>query len=294
MFFPRQLLTAICAFLLAGCAGDWATGRGRHTMWEVRDDNNVVYLLGSVHVLPKTAQPFPTVVEKAYQDSSKIVFEIDLSRYSDEAIARQVERDGSYPKGDDLTKHLSDPGRQILEAALPLFGTDLDSVKGYHAWFLADALLSKYLYDRGIRSEYGVDSYLFEKAKADRKKVGGLELLQAQTGIYRGISDQEAEAYLLGTILSLPDIERTIREIAQAWRKGQTHKLDDLLNAQAERSPKMATAMFGTRNRAWLPAIRAMIKGSTDTMVVVGAGHLVGRDGIVTKLREAGYTVNQL
>jgi uncharacterized protein YbaP (TraB family) len=37
-----------------------------------------------------------------------------------------------------------------------------------------------------------------------------------------------------------------------------------------------------------------MKKTILTTLLVLGAGHLIGKDGIVNKLREAGYKVEQI
>ncbi len=43
-----------------------------------------------------------------------------------------------------------------------------------------------------------------------------------------------------------------------------------------------------------MPAIEELLAGPRDAMVIVGAMHLVGEDGIVEMLRQRGYTVTQL
>ena len=43
-----------------------------------------------------------------------------------------------------------------------------------------------------------------------------------------------------------------------------------------------------------MPAIEGLLAGQRDAMVVVGAMHLVGEDGIIEMLRQRGYTVTQL
>jgi uncharacterized protein len=37
-----------------------------------------------------------------------------------------------------------------------------------------------------------------------------------------------------------------------------------------------------------------MLQGSDDVLVVVGAGHLVGKQGVVEMLRAKGYTIEQM
>jgi len=50
------------------------------------------------------------------------------------------------------------------------------------------------------------------------------------------------------------------------------------------------------RNDAWMPMIEQRLRQSSadDTLVVVGALHLLGPDGVVEKLRAEGYAVERV
>jgi uncharacterized protein YbaP (TraB family) len=45
------------------------------------------------------------------------------------------------------------------------------------------------------------------------------------------------------------------------------------------------------RNARWVQALLARLKGSGETVVVVGMGHLVGPDGLPAQMRARGYEV---
>jgi uncharacterized protein YbaP (TraB family) len=49
------------------------------------------------------------------------------------------------------------------------------------------------------------------------------------------------------------------------------------------------------RNDAWMPELeRRLARKGSDTLVVVGALHLLGEDGVVEKLRARGYKVERI
>lgn len=48
-----------------------------------------------------------------------------------------------------------------------------------------------------------------------------------------------------------------------------------------------------SRNEKWLPLMKAAMS-KAPTMFVVGVGHLVEKEGVIAKLREAGYKVKQV
>jgi hypothetical protein len=60
--------------------------------------------------------------------------------------------------------------------------------------------------------------------------------------------------------------------------------------------PALYTRINTERNDAWVPQLEARLTapGTDDTLVVVGALHLLGSDGVVEKLEKKGYTVERV
>ena len=79
--------------------------------------------------------------------------------------------------------------------------------------------------------------------------------------------------------------------VAKYWKIGDYNSFDTdaFWISQLEKSP----ALFKQRNEKWMPKITSAMQ-QTPTLFVFGAGHLIGKDGIVNKLREAGYQVEQI
>jgi uncharacterized protein YbaP (TraB family) len=58
--------------------------------------------------------------------------------------------------------------------------------------------------------------------------------------------------------------------------------------------PKLYQTLIVDRNNKWVRNIEGYLNGSGNTMVVVGAAHLVGVDGLINLLRKRGYKVVKL
>ncbi len=60
--------------------------------------------------------------------------------------------------------------------------------------------------------------------------------------------------------------------------------------------PRLYQRINVDRNDAWVPKIRRILDqpGDDDALVVVGALHLLGDDGVVGKLRARGYQVERI
>jgi uncharacterized protein len=56
-------------------------------------------------------------------------------------------------------------------------------------------------------------------------------------------------------------------------------------------SPVLYQRLVTERNARWAEAISQRLRGSGETVVVVGAAHLIGKDGVPAMLRRRGITV---
>jgi uncharacterized protein len=292
-----RLALAALASLLLGLAGCTGVGdlSGRHsTLWRIQGDHNVVYLLGSVHILPSSAYPLKPALQRAFDESQRVVFEINLGKVTSRNVTQEFKRTGFYPPGETLAQHVSPGTRAILQRTLPQLGISWESVQRFRPWFLAELLSSRYLEATGFHADLGVDEYFYRQARARRKQVQGLETLRDQAQILSGFTDRQSEEYLRSTLAGLPAYSALLRVVITAWQNGQVDLLDRLLNQNERTDPRAFRLLFADRNAKWLPVIEGFTHGHENILVVVGTGHLVGSDGVVETLRRRGYYVRQL
>ena len=88
-----------------------------------------------------------------------------------------------------------------------------------------------------------------------------------------------------------------IEKLHAAWRSGDVAALwDEMAVEMRKQFPKLYRRINVERNDAWVPKLveRLEAPGTDDTLVVVGALHLLGEDGVVEKLRAKGYRVERI
>jgi uncharacterized protein YbaP (TraB family) len=288
----------ICLFclllLLGACAATDGVGQSKATLWKVRGDHNSVYLLGSIHVLSKQAYPLKPVLERAFEDADQVAFEIDLTRFDQKSFSKEFSRTAYYPPGQSLSSKLTPKTIELLNSVLPSYGLSLKRVEHLKPWFLAEALSSRTLERAGFTTRFGIDIYFYRKAKAAGKPVLGLETLRDQAEIFDRFDDRQNEQYLLSTLSGLPEYAEMIRQLVNAWEDGNVRLLDRLLNQDKQADPITHETLFSRRNSKWVPEIERFAHGNGNYLIIVGAGHLVGDDGVVAQLRQAGFFVQQL
>jgi uncharacterized protein len=278
---------------LAGCSNLGSFSKSKSALWRIRGEHNVVYLLGSVHVLPKNVYPLHPALERAFADSQQVAFEVDIGRATNGQVRQAFSEIGTYPRGDDLSRHVSPLTLQIVKLACAQLGISYEKAKRFKPSLLAELLTLRYTELAGFREDLGVDIYFYHRAKALNKAIFGLETVSDQANVLLQ-NEKKGEQQLLFTIGSLPDYKIALTEMVEAWRNGQVDVLDRFLNQDESNDPEMFYRMFAKRNARWLPQIERLTRENFNCLVIVGAGHLVGNHGLIETLRQRGYRIEQL
>ncbi len=102
-------------------------------------------------------------------------------------------------------------------------------------------------------------------------------------------------AMVLNTIDDIEEIPEQLSQMISAWRSGDVGRIDRMILEDLRTEfPNVFRDLFVTRNEAWLPRIKTLLGTPEVEMVLVGAGHLAGDDGLIARLREQGYMVDPL
>jgi uncharacterized protein YbaP (TraB family) len=208
-------------------------------------------------------------------------------------VAAKLMLKGQLPPGETLSNQLSPAvylmwSNHITEAGLPaeLFERFTPAMAG-----LTIAMLE--IQRMGLNPAHGVDKHFFTRARATGKEIVPLETVEFQIELLTDFTKQDGELLLQSTLKDMRNLKREIAGIIQAWKTGDAGRLEQLLNDAMKESPSIYRRMLTDRNRNWLPKIEELARGRQNALVVVGAGHLVGKDGLVELLRGKGFKVTQ-
>ena len=264
---------------------------GKHMLFRVRGPNGAtVYLLGSVHLLSADAATLPPQVDTAFAHAKSVSLETSFDSIA--TRAQELMMRGRFSDGSTLRSTLSPSAAAKVDTLLRNYGLTLDQVNGFKPWFVSMLLSQVAMQKMGFQAQFGVDMQLNARAKAAGKPVLGLESPDFQLGLFDGLSFADQEQMLVDA--TADDAAKDLTTIRDAWSVGNTAALDSLLNRRLESAPGLRNALLTSRNRNWVPKLEQLIKGKDDALVVVGAGHLVGKDGVLELLKAKGYTIEQM
>jgi hypothetical protein len=263
--------------------------------WKVvGESGGELTLLGSMHYLSEAEYPLPAALDRLYDGADVIIMELDLDDLNATQQQASLLQAAVLPPGTGLEDVLGDEAYRLAEQRAQALGIELGLLARFKPWLVAITLLDQGMNRLGYRAEHGLEQYLLGKARRDGKQVLGLESLEAQVGIFAGLSDAEQQALLEQTLdeLAAPAVE--ISELAAAWRDGRLDELAADLEADFEDFPGLYDALIVDRNAQWIGALEQRLTDGKRYLVVVGALHLVGSDSVIETLEARGHTVERI
>jgi hypothetical protein len=288
---PRWFL-ALC--LLGGLTLRSSDAGAASAVWAVRGAHGTVYLAGSIHLLPANDSILPAAFERAYADSSRLVMELDLGKLDPQEIAGWMQEHGTLTGDRTLRVVLGEPRYAQLSAAALALGAPMSILDQQAPWVIGVELAELEYAHLGYDPAQGVEEQLLARAQADSKPTAGLETVDQELGGLEKLPRADQVRILDQTLTDLKDTAADMRVVLSAWRRGDAASLAKLLSKEYREFPALYGPLVTDRNQHWLPQIEQFLKEDHNTMVVVGALHLVGPGGLLELLRQAGYQPLQL
>lgn len=257
-------------------------------LWEVRGPSTTHYLLGSVHLLPEASARWPSGIADAYDAADGLIFEADIGQLGSPQTGLALLAAAKSPKGlrgeiGDATYDLL--GRKLKDASLPPQLCD-----AYKPWFCALSIEIAEYKKAGFSGDYGLDRQIYDAGRTDGKNVHGLETVAQQISLFVDMPPTLSKQFLDAELADGDGLESPAA-VYRAWKDNDVDAVAANAAYLKARFPQVYARLLADRNRAWLPRLKPWLDGDRPQLVVVGAAHLVGPEGLVAQLRARGYRV---
>lgn len=282
------------AVALAGCARPTE----HPLLWRV-DGARTSYLYGTIHLPDPRVLARPPAVEAALRECAVVITEMPLDRDTQ----KQVDARTRLPKGEALDQLLPPPLYERTDRYLKRKGLRLRAFNDRTVWFVSTTLpLLDHLGAFVLREP--LDRQLVRSAERRGQEVASLETLDEQLGVFENLSAADQIALLEAT---LDSVERAaaarqdpITGLVEAYLRGNEAELERLLRQEAALehpvNQRLYDELMTRRNGRFVERIAARLRADPERgqFFAIGAGHLVGEDGVVARLRAAGFTVTRI
>lgn len=256
------------------------------------------YLFGTHHLAPASVLDKYPSLEIAKKNTDAVVGEIDMTVPQMQMVM-------------EMQKYMMAPSDSTLQALLtpeqldslnqkfipysPMPGADLNQLGVMRPMVLSTmvtmAELQKTLPDFDINDQ--LDAKFQKEYQEADKKIIPLETADMQAKLlYTFIPITKQLADFRDVLENHDDLAEQCVKLNEAYMAGDLDKLLSLTESE-DSDPAFMEALTTLRNHDWMTKLPGIMK-EQPSLIVVGALHLAGNDGLVNLLRSEGYTVTPI
>jgi len=285
------ILNLVLLFLGLSAFSQYAVKNG--LLWEISGKglSQPSYLFGTYHFVGKNfLDTLPGVLNYLHK-ANTIVGEVIVE---DEIVMAQKFMPIMILKDNSMDKILSQQEYaetdSLLKAKTPLSLSMLNGLKPS----AVQITLSGFMLPKNISPENpALDIYFQKEAKNANKQVLGFETLEEQGALLFDSPLERQKELLLKTVRESGRMIAESTELFEVYKHQDFTALEKALSKSDDYTPEEMDALLTKRNKNWIEKMPGMMKAG-PVFFAVGAGHLVGNEGLITLLRNLGYTVRPL
>ena len=270
-----------------------------------------VYILGSYHI-GKNCKLRSPAYEHAFKDAEKVVFEVEslndplLKPRIQSWMLNLIQTEGIPENPDGSLKGILDEETyKLLKQKVNIEGIPLDSLARFKPWVFLLMQQSSLMNQSEYDFDCGLDSLIAEQAKAEDKPILGLETIEYNlelfTELFLSVESEETIEYLNQFARAEEEeleeidneINKLLNSITGSVDRGELTEIENLIDDDCQSDPESCQSLIIDRNYNWIPIIEEYLTLREDKLIVVGAGHLVGEQGVINLLKEKGYKVRR-
>lgn len=264
-------------------------------LWHLSDDDSDIYIFGTVHILPPDLDWRYPELDAAFAAADTVYFEVPTDPEDAAATQALVFELGLNAPGERLSESLSLKSLDALSEIAPRVGLGAAQIDPMRPWLASLTISLSYFVAQGQDPQAGVENVLSREARAAGKSLAYLETIEQQFRFFADMDEAVQLEMLEQTIFDIHtgEVDILIEEMDGYWVSGDVEGLDQLINEtmQAE-APEVYETLIVRRNLRWVEQIEDILSGSGTVFLAVGAGHLAGKDSVVTLLRARGHAIS--
>jgi hypothetical protein len=166
----------------------------------------------------------------------------------------------------------------------------------FKPWFASQMILMGELEAAGYDAALGVDRAFVDEANGE-KPIEGLETLASQFATLDGQTLAVQELMLNDVLLRSDDLVAKTGALLDAWSRGDEAALEQQIFQPVAEAPELESfyeAFFWRRNAAMAARLVELSRDGQTRFVVLGAGHMLGPQGIPALLAAQGFVVERV
>lgn len=271
-------------------------------LWKVtgRDTCKPSYLFGTIHL--ETSKYIDSVpgLRDAISSVDAVYGEIQMDSLTDNDVMMRAVKNLIAPPDSTIDKLLTKEEYQLVDSVVNSYFmgmVSLETLSKLKPVALSGQLgvmqMKKY-FPKQLGLNDVIDVAVQAAGRELGKRIGGLETTEMQINMLYG-TPLDVQAQELVNFCRMDNvIINYSKELCDAYHAQDLDMLEKLFLLEEVGKDEMTNEIIEKlayeRNRRWMNTITEIIPRES-MLVAVGAGHLVGKDGLIELLRRDGYTV---
>jgi uncharacterized protein len=251
-----------------------------------------LYVFGTMHLLCAEDAILSTNIKKIMEQVDKIYFELDMDDMGGmlSAFTKMKMNDGIQLK--DL---LTDVEYKKVKAYFDNKGgmVPFSMMENFKPMLISSTMMEDDMpCKKGIS---GIEMQMMElnKKAKPKKEILGLEVMEDQLAVFDTIPYKEQAKMLITYMDSAGTTKNETAKLVAAYKLQNLKTIETLISKSEPELEKYTDVLLNNRNKNWVTKFKTICK-EKSIIAAVGAGHLVGQQGLLQLLKNEGYTITPL
>ncbi len=269
-----------------------------------KDSDINIYLLGSIHAADKKIYPLNDTIMSAYNQSDYLAVEVDtIALTSDMNLQISLAQKMLYTDGTTIKDHIGEELYDKMVAKLKEKGSYNSMYDNYKPAFFESLFENAIIVDANMDANAGIDMHFLKLAKSEQKDILEIETAESQYDLLLSNPIELDKMLLEGYVESYDESISEMQDLYSAWKTGDADELEqklmatsseDLLPEEIEMIENYNNALINDRNYVMANALEKYFSEEKNVFCVVGVGHVVGNQGIISLMEQRGYNIEKL
>jgi uncharacterized protein YbaP (TraB family) len=277
-----------------------ATENGSALLWKVEKQGKPPsHLFGTVHLTDERVTRLSDKTQSALSASTTVMLEAaDVSPATTAAALSAAAKSAMFTDGKTLDALLTAEEFQLVSKAVDKAGIPGALARVYRPWIVTMLIAASDCERSKVQSGVNVlDMAISEQAKALGKPVAGLETIEQQLAALSSVPDDQQIGMLRANLALADKTDDLMETMVNLYLNRRMGAAWHLQLALAEKAGVGAEAFEGFKQRLIIERNQKMRDAALPYLsaggafIAVGALHLPEKTGLVTLLRDAGYTI---
>lgn len=266
-------------------------------LWEVSGPEGNFYLMGSLHYMVEGAYPLNDEVYNSLEESDTLVVEVDTREINQFEVQNLINQLGVLGPGESLEDILEPELYQRVANILEPHGITRQQFNQFKPWYIG-LLISNFAgYEMEVEIVEGIDYHILTEAVELELEIKELESLEYQYEMFAGLEQELQIEMIKDAFDDIDKGENYSQDLAELWLDGDIDGFYELFfqdQSDSDAREEYYRKLFDERDVEMKEKIKAMLAENDDLFIVVGAGHVLGDNGLLNLFEQAGYEIEQL